>query len=119
MKFTFTFKKLAFVTIISLMIITAQFGLTHSEITAQAAQLSDRDVEFKELINKSLEAWNSNNPENLAKFYAKEPDLKFFDALPMQYQGWADYQAGIQKNLFDNMPKFILQANDDLNLSSR
>ncbi len=116
MKFTFTFKKLAFVTIISLMIITAQLGLTHSEITAQAAQLSDQDVEFKELINKSLEAWNSNKPENLAKFYAKEPDLKFFDALPMQYQGWADYQAGIQKNLFDNMPKFILQANDDIQI---
>ena len=115
MKFTAFLNQLLFVTMISLMITISQFALTHSEnITVTAAQLSEGDAEFTKLIQESYGAWNTNNPENLAKFYAKDSDLKFFDTLPMQYQGWADYQAGIQKNLFDKMPKFILQANDDI-----
>ena len=114
-KFTLTLKKLVFVAVISLMTIAAQFGLTHSEnMTAQAAQLSNRDAEFTKLIKQSYAAWNTNKPENIAKFYAKDPDLMFFDTLPMQYQGWAEYQAGIQTNLFDKMPKFTLAPNDDI-----
>ena len=37
----------------------------------------------------------------------------------MKYQGWDDYEQGIQTNLFDKMPKFILSANDDLHLTRR
>lgn len=115
MKFTTYLNKFAYVAIAFVMILITQFGFVNSEnITAQAITISNQDNEFKELINNSLEAWNTNKPENLAKFYAQEPELKFFDALPMQYQGWKDYQAGIQKNLFDNMPKFTLKASDDI-----
>ncbi|MEL7242787.1 MAG: hypothetical protein AAGM40_10625 [Cyanobacteria bacterium J06573_2] len=115
MKFTTFFNKFTFVAITLAMILVAQFGLINSEnITAQAVQISNQDSEFKELINDSLEAWNTNKPENLAQFYAQDPELKFYDALPMQYQGWKDYQNGIQQHLFDNMPKFTLTANDDI-----
>jgi len=115
MKFTAFLNKFAFVAITLAMILVAQFGLINSEnITAQAIQNSNQDVEFEELINNSLEAWNTNKPENLAQFYAQDPELKFYDALPMQYQGWNNYQTGIQQHLFDNMPKFTLTANDDI-----
>ncbi|MEO1376217.1 MAG: DUF4440 domain-containing protein [Cyanobacteria bacterium J06635_10] len=115
MKFTAIFKKLAFVTIVFLIVITTQFCLINFQNpTAQAATISNQDTEFKELINETYAAWNTNNPENLAKFYAKDAELKFYDALPLQYEGWADYQTGIQKNLFDKMPKFKLQAKDDI-----
>ena len=115
MKFTAFLNKFAFVAITLAIILIAQFGLINSEnITAQAIQISNQDTEFKELINNSLEAWNTNKPENLAKFYAQDPELKFYDALPMQYQGWNDYQTGIQQHLFDNMPKFTLTANEDI-----
>ena len=88
MKFTTSLNKFASVAIAFVMILITQFGFVNSEnITAQAITISNQDNEFKELINNSLEAWNSNKPENLAKFYAQEPELKFFDALPMQYQG--------------------------------
>ena len=115
MKFTTYLNKIAFLTIAFVMILITQFAFVQSEnITAQAITISNQDNEFKELINNSLKAWNTNKPENLAKFYAQEPELKFFDALPMEYQGWKNYQTGIQKNLFDNMPKFTLTANDDI-----
>ncbi|MDJ0594406.1 MAG: DUF4440 domain-containing protein [Pleurocapsa sp. MO_226.B13] len=75
--------------------------------------------EFRQLIERTHEAWNSHHPHELAKFYAKDADLIFYDALPMQYQGWDEYERGIQTNLFDKMPKFILSANDDLQLTRR
>ncbi|MEM7593913.1 MAG: hypothetical protein AAF383_20810, partial [Cyanobacteria bacterium P01_A01_bin.83] len=75
--------------------------------------------QFKQLIDSTHQAWNSHNPHALAKFYAQDADLIFYDALPMQYQGWNEYEQGIQTNLFDKMPKFILSANDDLRLTRR
>lgn len=115
MKFTAYLNKLAFVAIMIVIILITQFGLINFQnITVQASQISNQDTEFKQLINESYAAWNTNNPENLAKFYAQDPELKFFDALPLQYEGWGDYQTGIQKHLFDKMPKFILKANDDI-----
>ncbi len=75
--------------------------------------------EFKQLIDRTHKAWNSHNPHALAKFYVKDADLIFYDALPMQYRGWEEYEQGIQKNLFDKMPKFILSANEDLHLTRR
>lgn len=75
--------------------------------------------EFKQLINRTHEAWNSHDPHQLAKFYAKDANLVFYDALPMQYQDWNEYEHGIQTNLFDKMPKFILSADDDLHLTRR
>ncbi len=75
--------------------------------------------EFKQLIDRTHAAWNSHNPDALSKFYIKDADLVFYDALPMQYQGWDEYKQGIQTNLFNKMPKFILSANDDLNLTRR
>ena len=87
MKFTTFLNKCASVAITVAIILIAQFSLINSEnITAQAIQISNQDTEFKELINNSLEAWNTNKPENLAKFYAQDPELKFYDAVPMQYQ---------------------------------
>ena len=75
--------------------------------------------EFQQLIELTHEAWNSHNPHELAKFYAQDADLIFYDALPMEYQGWHEYEQGIQTNLFDKMPKFILSANNNLHLTRR
>ena len=81
--------------------------------------LQTEKLEFKQLIDQTHSAWNSHNPDASSKFYAKDADLIFYDALPMQYQGWDEYNRGIQKNLFNKMPKFILSANDDLHLTRR
>ena len=86
MKFTTFLNKCASVAIAVVIILIAQFGFVQSEnITAQAIQVSNQDAEFKELINNSLEAWNTNKPENLAKFYAQDPELKFYDAVPVLF----------------------------------
>ena len=90
-----------------------------SDILAEPISNTQEKLEFKQLITQTHTAWNSHNPHALAKFYVKDADLIFYDALPMQYQGWDEYEQGIQTNLFDKMPKFILSANDDLRLTRR
>ncbi|MCU0536654.1 MAG: DUF4440 domain-containing protein [Hydrococcus sp. Prado102] len=125
MLFVRTLKSLLAIATLTI-ILTISFGLIHPQIAvAQTEQMeniqtrSPQALEFKNLIDASYAAWNTHNPDALSKFYAKDNDLVFYDALPLQYKGWADYKAGIQKNLFDKMPKFKLSANDDLRVTRK
>ena len=116
MSFTKAFKTLL---AISLSIFLGFNAFVTQDTIAHPISNPQETQEFKQLIEETHEAWNSHNPHALAKFYAQDPDLIFYDALPMKYQGWDDYEQGIQTNLFDKMPKFILSANDDLHLTRR
>ncbi|MEM9509690.1 MAG: nuclear transport factor 2 family protein [Cyanobacteria bacterium P01_E01_bin.35] len=91
---------------------------TGNAIALTTANIQEK-YEFQQLIEQTHAAWNSHNSDALSEFYDKDADLIFYDALPMQYQGWNNYKQGIQENLFDKMPKFILSANDDLHLTLR
>ena len=98
------------------------FGLNSfftQDVYAESISNTSERQEFKQLVDRTHKAWNSRDPHALAKFYAKNADLIFYDALPMQYKGWDEYERGIQSNLFNKMPKFILSANDDLHLVER
>ena len=94
-------------------------SLLISDTLAEPISNTSETQEFKQLIEGTHKAWNSHHPDALSKFYAQDADLIFYDALPMQYRGWNEYEQGIQTNLFDKMPKFILSANDDLRLTRR
>ena len=45
------------------------------------------------------DAWNTLDPANAAKFYDKSPQNVYFDIAPMEYKGWAAYEAGSKKVL--------------------
>lgn len=51
------------------------------------------------LMQQVWDAWNTLDPANAAKFYDQSPSDIFFDIAPMQYRGWAEYQAGSKKML--------------------
>ncbi len=88
-----------------------------SKTKSSATKSADND--FKQLINRYYDAWNTGKPDNAAPFYAKDPGLVFFDMTPLKYNGWDEYEQGAQRNLFDNMTEGKLTPNDDLKVTRR
>jgi len=75
--------------------------------------------EFKALIDQYYAAWSTLNPNNAAKFYAKDADLVFYDIAPLKYNNWAEYKAGVTKAFTDTMSSGKLTPLDDLKVSQR
>src|ERR1044071_1730655 len=97
-------------------------GIIFSVALLGAAQpkKATQDAEFKALIEAYYTDWSSLNPENPAKYYAKDADLIFYDIAPMKYNGWAEYKAGVMKAFFDNITSGKLTPNlDDLKVTRR
>jgi len=97
-------------------------GIIFSVALLGAAQpkKATQDAEFKALIEAYYTDWSSLNPENPAKYYAKDADLIFYDIAPMKYNGWAEYKAGVMKAFFDNITSGKLTPNlDDLKATRR
>jgi len=80
---------------------------------------SSDDAQFKKLISEYYAAWNTLNPDNPAKYYAKDADLVFFDIAPMQYKGWNEYHDGVIKHFFSTITAGKLTPNDDLKVTRR
>jgi ketosteroid isomerase-like protein len=75
-------------------------------------------AEIRETLNQLYAAWSDLDPAKAAKFYAKDPDLTFFDVAPMKYTGWAEYAAGVPQAFAPyTSGKFTL--NDDLAVHRR
>ena len=90
------------------------FGCLFLSATCMAAA---DDGEFRQIIDKYYEAWNTMRAENAAPFYAKDANVVFYDVAPMQYKGWNEYQEGAQKNFFDISKTCKLTPNKDLQVT--
>lgn len=81
------------------------------------------DAEFKTLMDGYYNSWtvqggnNSQVSGTASKYFAKNADLVFFDLAPMQYHGWAEYQAGVNKHFIDEVESCMLVPNDDLRVT--
>jgi ketosteroid isomerase-like protein len=71
------------------------------------------DPEIRSTLERLYAAWSDLDPAKAARFYAKDPDLTFFDVAPMKYAGWAEYAAGVPK-AFANYRSAKFTLNDDL-----
>src|ERR1044071_6063740 len=86
--------------------------------TKRAAAKPAPDAEFKKLIEGYYAAWSSLNPENPAKYYAKDAGLIFYDIAPLKYNDWAEYKEGVKKAFFDAITSGKLTPNmDDLKVT--
>ena len=66
-------------------------------------------TDFRALMRKTLDAWETLDPANAAPFYAQDADNVYFDIAPFKYTGWAEYAAGMSKNFPDRASvKFTL-----------
>lgn len=87
---------------------------------ARAQQKMSEHATFQKLINDYCAAWSSANPDNAARFYAKDSGLVFYDVAPFSYHGWKEYNEGVRKEFFnDNFVSASLTAGKDLKVTRR
>ncbi|HUN62848.1 MAG TPA: nuclear transport factor 2 family protein [Candidatus Sulfotelmatobacter sp.] len=101
----------------SLYVLLAFFGALLTFVGARAEQKAADDTTFRKLIDSYCAAWSSGNPDNAAKFYAKEDGLIFYDLAPFSYSGWKQYDAGVRKEFLDNTASLSLTAGQDLRVT--
>jgi ketosteroid isomerase-like protein len=102
-----------------LYVLLALFGALVTFVGARAQQQASDDTTFRKLIDNYCAAWSSGNPENAARFYAKDSTLVFYDLAPFSYTGWKEYDAGVRKNFDDNVETVSLTAGKDLKVTRR
>jgi ketosteroid isomerase-like protein len=100
-------------------VLLAFVGALLTFAAARAQQIVSDDATFRVLIDQYCVAWSSGNPDNAAKFYAKDNDLVFYDLTPFSYSGWKDYDASVRKNFMDNVQSASLTAGKDLKVTRR
>lgn len=61
---------------------------------AVSSSAANTQAPSKALMDAIWAAWSTDNPANVAKYYAKGPHV-FFDITPLKYNSWAEYQKGV------------------------
>jgi ketosteroid isomerase-like protein len=102
-----------------LYVLIALFGGLLTFAGARAQQRATDDATFRKLIDGYCAAWSTGDPNNAAKYYAKEDGLVFYDLAPFSYNGWREYDSGVRKNLFDQMQTGSLIAGKELKVTRR
>jgi ketosteroid isomerase-like protein len=97
----------------------AFFGGLLTFVGARAQQRATDDATFRKLIDGYCTAWSSGNPDNAAKFYAKDADLIFYDLAPFSYKGWKEYDESAKDLFSGNVESLSLTAGKDLKVTRR
>jgi ketosteroid isomerase-like protein len=100
-----------------LYVLIAFFGGLLTFAGARAQQRATDDATFRKLIDGYCAAWSSGDPNNAAKYYAKQDGLVFYDLAPFSYSGWKEYDAGVRKELLDQMLSGSLTAGKELKVT--
>lgn len=100
-----------------LYVLFAFLGALVTFVGARAQQKASDDTTFRKLIDGYCAAWSTGNADNAAKFYAKDAGLVFYDVAPFSYLGWKEYDAGVRKNILDNIETASLTAGKELKVT--
>jgi len=95
-------------------VLFAFLGALLTFVGARAQQKATDDATFRKLIDGYCAAWSSGNPDNAAKFYAKDGDLIFYDLAPFSYKGWKEYNESTKDLFAGNVESLSLTADKDL-----
>ena len=101
------------------LLVTAPVLARAKRTAANPAPDAALNSEFKKMIDEYYTAWSTLNPDNAAKFYAKDADIVFFDLAPLKYNAWSEYRAGVIKAFTEPMSSGKLTPNDDLKVTRR
>jgi ketosteroid isomerase-like protein len=85
--------------------------------SAVAADKGEQEV--RGLIPRIVQAWESMDIAKVDPFYAKDPNLAFFDIAPLKYASWTEYRAGVQKMFFEPNKSLKFSVKDDLRVHHR
>jgi ketosteroid isomerase-like protein len=73
------------------------------------------DDDLRSLMPRIMHAWDDLNPAAAARYYAKDPNLVFYDDAPLKYVGWEAYARGVKKE-FAGYKSFATTLNDDIDV---
>ena len=83
-----------------------------------AAQYKGDDINA--LVKGYYAAWNTLNPDNAAKFYAKDAGLVFYDIAPLKYAGgWKEYSETFKKDVLPGFASLVLTPGTDLKVTRK
>src|SRR5438552_4142724 len=100
-----------------LYVVLALVGGSLTFVGAHAQQRASEEATFRKLIDSYCTAWSTANPDNPAKFYAKEDGLVFYDIAPFSYHSWKEYHEGVQKEFLEGAAEIKLTAGKDLRVN--
>ncbi|HSE38728.1 MAG TPA: nuclear transport factor 2 family protein [Blastocatellia bacterium] len=109
-------RHMAVVLIATLMLSVA---ISVSAQTRTASKKGALESEFRAILEQYFAAWSTLNPDNAAKFYAKDAGLVFYDIAPLKYVGWTEYKTGVIKAFTETMSSGKLTPNNDLQVTQR
>ena len=58
---------------------------------------ADERAEIGKRLQDVMDSWSSGDVEKMAPYFAKDSDLIFFDLVGVEYKGWDEYAAGLEK----------------------
>jgi len=98
-------------------VLFAFFGALLTFVGARAQQKASDDATFRKMMDAYCAAWSSGNPDNAAKFYAKDANLIFYDIAPFSYTGWKEYDSSMRELLSSHVDSISLTADKDLKVT--
>ena len=67
---------------------------------------------YKAMMQAEYDLWSTGDPSKVAPMFAKDADLIFFDITPLKYNGWAEYEKGVEV-VFKDYQSLKCTVNDD------
>jgi ketosteroid isomerase-like protein len=67
----------------------------------------------KAMLERVAAAWSTMDVAKAAPFYAKDPDLVFYDVAPLKYVGWSAYAKGSAET-FKTLKSATMKLTDDV-----
>jgi ketosteroid isomerase-like protein len=88
-------------------------------LTIQRAGADSEEAKLGTLVPEIIGSWGSLDITKIEPYYAADAGFAYFDIMPMKYNNWAEYRAGVQKALFEPNRTIKLRLNDDLAVHRR
>lgn len=74
--------------------------------------------DFQALTKQYFESYEKLDVAATAPFFAKDPDLVFYDVSPMKFTGWAEYEKAL-RGLLARYSSLTITAKDDFRTTQR
>jgi ketosteroid isomerase-like protein len=79
---------------------------------------ASKATDFQALTKQLFAAYEKLDVAAVAPFFAKEPELVFYDVAPMKFTGWAEYEATL-RGLLVRYNSLKITAKDDFRATQR
>ena len=92
---------------------------TLTMLPGSQAGADSEETALRALVPKIAASCETMDIGKIEQNYAADADFAYFDLVPLKYNNWSEYRAGVQKALFEPNSSVKLRLNDDLRVHQR